>query len=118
MNNHEVSWDYRVIGININTIQPSNPEKASAKLGEKLSKEFLEKEFPEEYVNNKSTNIALQCQQVIQIFGKKGWEHYQQSQLGGTAMLYFRRKKQQKNNEELTKREWAILAKLDELQHP
>ena len=118
MTSHEISWDYRVIGININTIQASNPQKASEKLGQKLSKEFLEKEFPEEYVKNKSTNIALQCQQVIQIYGKRGWEHYQQSQLGSTAMLYFRRRMNQSCNEELTKREWSILEKLDELQHP
>ena len=111
-------WDYRVVGININTTKPSNPNEAAKKLGEKFSKEFLEKEFPDEYVKNSSTNIALQCQQVIQIYGKKGWEHYQQSQLGATAMLYFKKRAISKDDKTLTKREEAIIERLDELQKP
>ena len=112
------TWDYRVVGININTTQPSNPSKAAEKLGESFSKEFLEKEFPQEYIKNKSTNMALQCQQVIQIYGKRGWEHYQQSQLGTTAMLYFKRKMNSKIDNKLTSKEEAIVESLDELQKP
>ena len=35
-----------------------------------VSKEFMQKEFPD-YYQNKSTNIALQCQNLISIYGKR-----------------------------------------------
>ena len=36
------------------------------------------------------TNIGYQCQQVLKIYGKNGWEHYQQN-IGPLIMLYFRK---------------------------
>ncbi len=113
-------WDYRVIGININPAQPSDANKAAKKMGESFSPEFLQKQFPEEYQANRSTNMALQCQQVIQIYGKFGWEHYQQGQLGNIAMLYFRRcdKDTKKNSILLSAAEEAMITKLDPLQRP
>ena len=118
MTEHQEEWDYRVVGINIESIQPSNSGQAAQKLEEKFSKEFLEKEFPNEYVKNISTNMALQCQIVIQIYGKQGWEHYQQSQLAGTAMLYFKRKVGSNVINKLTNKEESIIQSLDELQKP
>jgi hypothetical protein len=120
MDKPQESWDYRVIGININSIQPANASKAAEKLGESFTPEFLQKQFPEEYVAQRSTNIALQCQQVIQIYGKHGWEHYQQGQLGATAMLYFRRPRQgiKESCVALTAAEEAMITKLDPLQRP
>jgi hypothetical protein len=118
MGEQQETWDYRVVGINVNTTQPSNPSKAAEKLGENFSKEFLEKEFPQEYIRHTSTNMALQCQQVIQIYGKRGWEHYAQSQLGTTAMLYFKKKIKGIIDDKLTTKENAIVEKLDELQKP
>ena len=114
---HE-AWEYRVVGININTTTPSNPIQAAEKLGEGFSKEFLEKEFPQEYIKKKSTNMALQCQQIIQIYGKKGWEHYQQGQLGNTAMLYFKRKAKNAVVTDFTNIENTIIGTLDALQKP
>lgn len=111
-------WDYRVVGININNTSPADSSKASKKLEEKLSVEFLEREFPQEYIENRSINIALQCQQVIQIYGKKGWEHYQQGQLGNNAMLYFRKEMNNSNSQELTIEEKTMITKLDPLQQP
>ena len=89
-------------------------------MGEGFSPEFLQKQFPEEYQAQRSTNMALQCQQVIKIYGKFGREHYQQGQLGTTAMLYFRR---MTNNTELESvslnaAEEAMITKLDPLQRP
>ena len=113
-------WDYRVIGININPIQPSNANKAAKKMGENFSPEFLQKQFPEEYQSQRSTNMALQCQQVIQIYGKYGWEHYQQGQLGNMAMLYFRRPSLEPEirSISLNAAEEAMITKLDPLQRP
>ena len=113
------SWDFRVVGININPIQPSDANAASRKLGETLTPKFLEQEFPEEYSDKKSTNTALQCQKIIQAYGKYGWEHYQQGQLGNNAMLYFRRKEiNKKINAKLSPSEEAKISKLHPLQHP
>lgn len=115
-----MSWDYRVIGININATQPANAGKAAQKLGERFSPEFLEKEFPQEYVAQWSSNMALQCQQVIQIYGKHGWEHYQQGQLGQTAMLYFRKQEHADYPAKvvMSPAEEAMIANLDPLQRP
>ena len=46
MSEENTAWDYRVVGVNISTTQPSSPDKAAKKLGDKFSKEFLEKQFP------------------------------------------------------------------------
>ena len=70
------------------------------------------------YIKNSSTNIALQCQRVIQIYGKKGWEHYQQSQLANTAMLYFKKKVGKLKDDGLTDSERIIIEKLDDEQKP
>ena len=120
MNQKNPQWDYRVIGININPIKPSNANKAAEKMGEGFSPEFLQKQFPEEYQSNRSTNMALQCQQVIQIYGKFGWEHYQQGQLGNMAMLYFRRPSLEPEirSISLNAAEEAMITKLDPLQRP
>ena len=113
-------WDYRVIGININPTQPSDATKAADKMGESFSPEFLQKQFPEEYKSNRSTNVALQCQQIMQIYGKYGWENYQQGQLGNTAMLYFRRLIQDSKQSSITlsAAEETMITKLDPLQRP
>ena len=118
MEKEQCIWDYRVIGININLGESADAAKAAGKLGEGFSQEFLQKEFPQEYVSNRSTNVALQCQQVIQIYGKNGWEHYQQGQLGNTAMLYFRKKIKGPDVKKLTSKEEAMITKLDTLQRP
>ena len=121
MSQRSPQWDYRVVGININPIQPSDPNKAAKKMGENFSPEFLQKQFPEEYQAKRSTNMALQCQQVIQIYGKYGWEHYQQGQLGNTAMLYFRRPSDKTNDYSFVKlsaAEKTIITSLDQLQQP
>ena len=113
-------WDYRVVGINIGVSNPSDSKQAAEKLENKLSAQFLEKEFPEEYQKKQSTNLALQCQQIIQIYGKYGWEHYQQGQLANTAMLYFKRKISSMHAESnIDKNQEAVLtAALDPLQRP
>jgi hypothetical protein len=120
MSQESQQWDYRVIGININPVQPSSASKAARKMGENFSPEFLQKEFPEEYQANRSTNMALQCQQLIQIYGKFGWEHYQQGQIGNSVMMYFRRPNQRtvKKTVSLSAVEEAMITQLDPLQRP
>ena len=111
--------EYRTIGININPTPPPNIEKDAEKI-QGVSKEFMEKEFPD-YYQNKSTNIALQCQNLINIYGKRGWEHYFQGQIGNLILFYFKRDIESVENQieyKLTPQEESLIQSLDESQRP
>ena len=111
--------EYRTIGININTAPIPDVKKDIQKM-DGVSKEFLEKEFPN-YYQNKNTNIALQCQNLINIYGKRGWEHYFQGQIGNLILFYFKRNTdsaESKVNNKLTPYEESLIQSLDESQRP
>ena len=113
------AMEYRTIGININLTSPPNVKKDTEKI-QGVSKEFMEKEFPN-YYKNKSTNIALQCQNLINIYGKRGWEHYFQGQIGNLILFYFKRDKESVKNKiehKLTPEEESLIQSLDESQRP
>ena len=112
-------FEYRAIGININLSPPPDVKKDAEKI-KGVSKEFMEKEFPE-YYQNKSTNIALQCQNLINIYGKKGWEHYFQGQIGNLILFYFKRDIESVGNQIeyiLTPQEESLIQSLDKSQRP
>ena len=80
----------------------------------------MEKEFPD-YYQNKSTNIALQCQNLINIYGKRGWEHYFQGQIGNLILFYFKRDIESVGNQieyVLTPQEESLIQSLDKSQRP
>ena len=111
--------EYRTIGININLAPPPNVKKDAEKI-QGVSKEFMEKEFPD-YYQNKSTNIALQCQNLINIYGKRGWEHYFQGQIGNLILFYFKRDIESVENQIeyiLTPQEESLIQSLDKSQRP
>ena len=111
--------EYRTIGININLTSPPDVKKDAEKI-KGVSKEFMEKEFPN-YYQNKSTNIALQCQNLINIYGKRGWEHYFQGQIGNLILFYFKRNSQSVKSSienKLTPQEESLIQSLDESQRP
>ena len=111
--------EYRTIGININLTPPPNVKKDAEKI-KGVSKEFMEKEFPD-YYQNKSTNIALQCQNLINIYGKRGWEHYFQGQIGNLILFYFKRDIELVENQieyKLTPQEESLIQSLDKSQRP
>ena len=111
--------EYRTIGININLTPPPNVKKDAEKI-KGVSEEFMEKEFPN-YYQKKNTNIALQCQKLISIYGKKGWEHYFQGQIGNLILFYFKRNTDLGKNidkYELTPDEESLIQSLDKSQRP
>jgi len=111
--------EYRTIGININLTSPPNVKKDVEKI-KGISKEFMEKEFSS-YYQNKSTNIALQCQNLINIYGKRGWEHYFQGQIGNLILFYFKRDAELAKNQlekDLTPQEESLIQSLDANQRP
>ena len=114
-----IAIEYRTIGININTSPIPDIKKDIQKM-DGVSKEFLEKEFPN-YYQNKNTNIALQCQNLVNIYGKRGWEHYFQGQIGNLILFYFKRNAdsaESKANNKLTPYEESLIQSLDESQRP
>ena len=117
--NYLIILEFRVIGLNINTTPPPKVKDSDAKtLG--VSKEFLENEFKNslEKINR---NVSLQIQDLLNIYGRYGWEHYYQGQIGNQITLYFRRDiklNQPEINIKLSPEEKAILQCLDREQMP
>lgn len=111
--------EFRVIGININPIPPPKVNESEAKsLG--LSKEFLENEFRDS-MKKINRNVSLQIQDLLNIYGRYGWEHYYQGHIGNQITLYFRRDINFNKSEiiiKLSAEEKAILQCLDNEQMP
>ena len=111
--------EFRVIGLNINSSPPPKVKDSDAKsLG--LSKEFLENEFKDS-LKKINRNVSLQIQDLLNIYGRYGWEHYYQVQIGNQITLYFKRDtklNQSKINFQLSPQEKAILQCLDREQLP
>tara|TARA_Y100001968_G_C19396074_1_gene738391 strand:- start:417 stop:767 length:351 start_codon:yes stop_codon:yes gene_type:complete len=114
------NWEYRIIEITVESSEPTNVEKASKRM-KNISQEFLKKEFPDQYKHNQSSNFSLQLQRLINIYGKRGWEHYYQGQFGNKILFYFKREittEESYLNAPLTPKEESIVQKLDDLQKP
>ena len=111
--------DFRVIGININSEPPRKISETNAQsLG--LSKEFLENEFKDS-LNKINRNVSLQIQDLINIYGRYGWEHYFQGNIGNLITLYFKKEKKSDKPDikiRLSPEEKAILQSLDSDQLP
>ena len=111
--------EFRVIGININNDPPKEINASNAKsLG--FSKEFIKNEFKDS-LKKINRNLSLQIQDLLNIYGRFGWEHYFQGQIGSLIMLYFRRNEELDNSKtpiNLSPEEEAILQSLDNEQLP
>tara|TARA_B100000678_G_scaffold134343_1_gene112228 strand:+ start:34 stop:402 length:369 start_codon:yes stop_codon:yes gene_type:complete len=111
--------EFRVIGLNIKPSPPPKVNESEAKsLG--VSKKFLENEFKDS-LKKINRNVTLQIQDLLNIYGRYGWEHYYQGQIGNQITLYFRRDMKQKQPEiniKLSPEEKAILQCLDKEQMP
>ena len=111
--------EFRVIGLNIKPSPPPKVNESEAKsLG--VSKKFLENEFKDS-LKKINRNVTLQIQDLLNIYGRYGWEHYYQGQIGNQITLYFRRDMKQKQPEiniKLSPEENAILQCLDKEQMP
>ena len=115
------TWEFKVVGINIESTPPVSIEKDSQQFTE-VSKEYLEREFSDYYNKKKSSNLALQCQMLINIYGKNGWEHYFQGQASNQVLFYFKKKHEnidnQVDSQSLLPEDEALLQSLDPLQKP
>ncbi|MBL6797575.1 MAG: hypothetical protein ISQ53_02135 [Synechococcus sp. BS307-5m-G39] len=114
-----MEYEYRVVGINIenNPMPVPDPVKASSQL--KVSREFIEKEFADHYQSNKLNNTPLQIQNLLNMYGMRGWEHYYEGKIGNQILLYFRRCKGDLiATTEFSPEEQAVIQKLADEQKP
>jgi hypothetical protein len=91
-----MTWEYRVIHINVESGQPPEPptpQADSERLGGALSAEFLRREFPQQYSNAKATprHPAEQLQFFLNALGRENWEMVEASQVGPLLMFFFKR---------------------------
>lgn len=91
-----MTWEYRVIHINLEAgspPEPPTPQRDSERLGGSLSPQFLAQEFPQQYAEGQSRprHPAEQLQFFLNALGKDNWELCETSQLGPLLMLIFKR---------------------------
>ena len=108
-----MEYEYRVVGINLeSTPAPAtDPAKASSQLN--VSREFIEKEFAEHYQSNKQNNTPLQIQNLLNMYGRRGWAHYYEGKIVHQVLLYFRRAKGESiSASDFSPEEQAVIQKL------
>ena len=88
-----MEYEYRVVGINLESTPAPAPDPAKASSQLNVSREFIEKEFAEHYQSNKQNNTPLQIQNLLNMYGRRGWAHYYEGKIGHQVLLYFRRAK-------------------------
>jgi hypothetical protein len=90
-------WEYFVLNINFEDNQESIKEKvqkASENLKGSLSKEFLEKEFPNEFKALKpGLHPSKQLQVILNKIGNEGWKLEITERIGNLLMFIFIKEK-------------------------
>lgn len=85
-------WEYKVVQLVAQA--PEDPEKASRKLGGRLSPEALRDQFPEHYSGG---NGRQQIQDFLNRLGADGWELLESATIGGLPLMVFKRLAQEQN---------------------
>ena len=90
-------WDYFVIHVNFEdnkNTEIQNSKKASEKLGGALSKEYLEKEFPQQFKSVKpGLHPSKQLQIILNKIGDEGWKLETTERIGNLLMFIFMKEK-------------------------
>lgn len=89
-------WDYFVIHINFEEkgqVQ-EKAQEASNKLKGSLSKEYLEKEFPEQFKKvEPGLHPSKQLEIILKRIGEEGWKLQTTERIGNLLMFIFMKKK-------------------------
>ena len=90
-------WDYFVIHINFEEQKKSvqgKSQEASDRLGGSLSKEYLEKEFPDQFKSVKpGLHPSKQLEVILNKIGNEGWKLQTTERIGNLLMFIFMREK-------------------------
>ena len=110
-----MEYEYRVVGINLESTPAPAPDPAKASSQLNVSREFIEKEFAEHYQNN----TPLQIQNLLNMYGRRGWAHYYEGIIGHQVLLYSRRAKGESiAASDFSPEEQAVIQKLADEQKP
>ena len=89
-------WEYFVIHINFEEkgLELKKSQEASDKLKGSLSKEYLEKEFPEQFKKvEPGLHPSKQLQVILNKIGEDGWKLQTTENIGKLLMFIFMKKK-------------------------
>lgn len=94
---HQI-WEYKILDLRVNSNKKENnspsPEIDSKKLKGVFSPSFIKDQFPEQYKNNpQPKHPADQISDVLNNFGKDGWELVESTVVGQFQFFIFKRKK-------------------------
>ena len=89
--NYSQTWEYKVLHLTIENKgnNTSDPNIDSLKLKGSLSPEFIKRQFPEQYQEKKGLSFPDQINNILNIYGKEGWELKQIENLAGFLLLFF-----------------------------
>ena len=92
--NYPKTFEYKVLHLTIeNKVnETSDPNIDSIKLKGALSPEFIKKQFPEQYQEEKGLTFPDQINNLLNIFGKEGWQLISVEDLEGFILFIFFRK--------------------------
>ena len=96
---HQI-WEYKILDLRVNSNKKENnspsPEIDSKKLKGVFSPSFIKDQFPEQYKNNekpKPKHPADQMSDILNNFGKHGWELVESTVVGELQFFIFKREK-------------------------
>ena len=89
--NYPKTFEYKVLHLTIENAvnEASDPNIDSIKLKGALSPEFIKKQFPEQYKQEKGLSFPDQINNLLNIFGKEGWELKQVESIAGFLLFFF-----------------------------
>ena len=93
INNNKI-WEYKVLHLTIeNKVNnTSDPNIDSLKLKGALSPEFIKTQFPEQYKEKKGLSFPDQINNVLNVYGREGWELKGVEKIAGFLLFFFIRK--------------------------
>ena len=93
INNNKI-WEYKVLHLTIENKVNNNsdPNIDSLKLKGALSPEFIKTQFPEQYKEKKGLSFPDQINNVLNVYGREGWELKGVENIAGFLLFFFIRK--------------------------
>ena len=92
------TWEYKILHLRVNPDKYEkksfSPETDSKKLKGVLSPSFIKDQFPEQYKNNEKPKHPVdQMSDILNNFGKDGWELVESTIVGELQFFIFKREK-------------------------
>ena len=88
------AWEYKILHLKVEnkSNKVANPYNDSKKLKGSLSPEFIKEQFPEQFLKDNDESFPDQINNLLNIFGKEGWQLISVEDLEGFILFIFIRK--------------------------